>query len=54
MFLKCKMYFIHYIIGQERLSDLSILQIENLILASIDVDDIIAEFASLKCRRKVF
>ena len=38
--------------GQDRLSALAILAIENELLKTIDFSDIISEFAEAKCRRK--
>ena len=40
--------------GQDRLSALAILAIENELLKTIDFSDIITAFAEAKCRRKDF
>lgn len=38
---------------QERLTSLSLLSIENDILKDLDFNDVIDDFASKKCRRKL-
>jgi len=40
--------------GQERLSGLAIISIENDIASNINYDEVIHEFASAKARRGVF
>ena len=53
-FLKVKLLKNHLrnTMGQDRLSALAILAIENELLKTIDFSDIISEFAEAKCRRK--
>lgn len=38
-------------VGQERLTNLSIISIENAIAKNINFDDVIAKFSNVKCRR---
>lgn len=40
--------------GNERMSNLSLLSIEHEILNSLPIDEIISDFASLKARKKLF
>jgi len=40
--------------NQDRLSNLAILSIENEVAASLDYNDIIAEFAAIKARKVIF
>ena len=45
---------LHSTMGQDRLSMLSLVSIENDILRSLDFNDLIADFAMRKVRKRVF
>ncbi|XP_065654677.1 zinc finger MYM-type protein 1-like [Hydra vulgaris] len=49
--LKLIKHFMRSTIGQERLSSLAIISIENEVANNIDFDDVISEFASKKARK---
>ena len=46
--------FLRNTMGQDRLSALAVISIENELLKTIDFSDIISTFADQKCRRKAF
>ena len=52
--LKLILNFLRNTMGQERLSSLALLSIENQLLRTLDFSDVINEFASIKARRKDF
>ena len=52
--LKLILNYLRNTMGQERLSSLALLSIENKMLRTLDFDDVIDKFASQKARRKDF